>query len=173
MLFLRLFFGVLVTGAIATLGYAVYLTFEPLNAPPKEEPEPALLAAKVAVKEPVAVDSEVPAGVQAPVAPAKPALDRLRKSVKVARSAVGEAKRVGTDIADAAPDAEDLTIENAWRQARRATAAVVGEVEPVLDTGALPTGSRIHGSGAPAQGGRGYARPPGVDWYREGGKGVE
>ena len=172
MLVLRLFFAVLVAGAIATIVDAVYLTFEPMDAPPKGGAGAAPLRAEPGGRPPAPAAHKVaevgPAAVQGP-----PAIDRLRRSVEVARSSAGEAKRVGADIASALPEAEELTVENAWRQAKRAATAVVGDTESVVDMDVLPSGSRMHGSGAPAQGGSGYGRQPGVDWYREGGKGAD
>lgn len=178
-IFLRLFTILAVCGAFAALGYAYWLSFEPVDAAPRSGMVPSTTKQRPA-EAPSAMDGtntrEAPTR---PVAPAKPALalDKLRQPIRDARAAVDEvrtlgreAHQAGVEIAEALPDAEDLTAGNAWRYVRQARDGVVRSLEQPE----APTGyGRVHASGAPPYRGGGQpgaAQQPGMDWYKAGGK---
>lgn len=188
MLFVRVFFVVIVGGALCALGYAVWLTFEPLDAPPLEPEAAAPAITTTGARIPATAATPTPdTAPQVPAAAsglddaqhADPVLDQLRKPIQAARAVtddarevVRRARRVKRDIEAVLPDTEELTLENAWKTAKEAG---VGLVDGAGEDPALPileARGRIHPSGAPAPAGGGppgTARQPGIDWYRGGG----
>lgn len=193
MMFVRVFTVVVILGAFAALGYAFWLTIEPLDAPPRGGSGQTAAAAGTVPAESVPVASITDDGpADTPAAAPEPrqdlVLDALREPIRHARATVQtarkvkrdvqhvgrEVRRAGSAVADALPDTEDITAENAWRYVVQTR----DELAQSLDTGhgARPGGhGRVHASGAPpyAGGGQpGTAHQPGMDWYKAGGQPV-
>lgn len=192
MAFVRLFFVLVVIGALCALGYAFWLTFEPLDAPPKDEQPatgtvmtaaPARSAAEAPGTPPPRATRPSAAAASRPALDDRPhpdpVLDHLREPIRTARGAVqgaraaaNEARRVSRDIRDALPDTDDVTLENAWQTAKEAGVGLVEVIGPDGDVQLIDPRGRIHPSGAPPHNGGGAprtARQPGIDWYRAGG----
>lgn len=191
MLFVRMFLFVAVGGALMALGYALWLTFEPLDAPPQDPDGEWPMITTTGVQVPgqpplrAMVDGAAAARTVADDLGQKASdaeglvLDRLREPLDGARAAATEVKKVVRDVRQAKDDVEATissidvaSVESAWRTAKDAGS----ELMNLTDAEALPlleARGRIHPSGAPAPGGGGApgtARQPGIDWYRAGGK---
>jgi len=114
MIFVRVFFVTVVLAAFVALGYAFWLTFQPLDAPPVSEgpddeqmdqgPPPPTPAPPAAAGGASAMDDR----------PHQSAvIDQLRRPVHAAREVTAEARRIGTRIEQALPPEEDRNLEHA------------------------------------------------------------
>lgn len=171
MIFVRVFFVTVVIAAFVALGYAFWLTFQPLDAPP--------VGAAETQGGRQDSDQGERASDEAPVTSAidekhheEPVLDQLRRPGRVAREMTAEARRVRDEIQQSLPPEDERTLDHAWRSIKQAGYGFM-ELDAVAP-GEMPVGTtrgRIHASGAPAYngGGRPVARQPGIDWYKAGG----